>query len=138
MYDDDDTEARTIEAPQTPARQPFAASSPSFIELVQNLQGGVFEQVLDAAMAECAMAVAAQDGPAKVRQKGKLVLTFELEPTSGDDMLDVLHRVEFKHPTIKGWRAEQTGDRHPMFVNRKGALTVVKDEQGKFDFGSAQ
>lgn len=135
MFDEnhDDTQAETAR-PAAHERGPWTPSAPDFLDTLANLQGGRFAEMLTTMLADCAMAVAAQDG--KARQKGKLVVTFELEPTNSDELLDVVHRAEFKHPTLKGWKAEQVGDVHPMFVNRKGALTVVKDEQGRFDFGA--
>ena len=131
MYDTD-TDTDTL--CQHTERGPWTPSEPSFQDTLENLQGGRFVEMLTTMLSDCAMAVAAQDG--KARQKGKLVVTFELAPTSSDELLDVVHRAEFKHPTLKGWKAEQVGDVHPMYVNRKGALTVVKDEQGKLNLGA--
>ena len=63
-----------------------------------------------------------------------MVLTFTFAPTNSEQMLDIEHAVEFKHPTVKGWKAEQVVDTQPMFINRKGALTASPDNQGKFAF----
>lgn len=103
---------------------------PDFVSVIEDLQGGTVEALLTRLMADCAMGTAAVGEP---RRKGKLVLTLQFSATH-EGMLDVEHSVEFKHPTQKGWKAEQVGDVQPMFVNAAGALTIAPDNQRTFTF----
>ena len=111
----------------------YKLTQPDFLETLAQLQGGVVADLASRMLADVAMAVA-ERGDKKA--KGKLILTLDISATNNPQLLDIHHKLEYRHPTVRGSKREDTADEQTMFVNRKGALTPSPDTQGAFDFSN--
>lgn len=109
----------------------YRPTPPDFVETLASLQGGVVADLATRMMADTAMAVAECGDK---RKKGKIVLTIEMAATNNDQLLEITHKLEYKHPTARGNKAEDVTDEQVMFINRVGALSAAPDNQGSFTF----
>ncbi|MDC0726592.1 MULTISPECIES: hypothetical protein [Enterobacteriaceae] len=92
------------------------------------LDGGVFENKLAAALNEVALGVL-NNG-----QKGKVQVTFDLSRLSNsleEKRVTIQHRLSFTKPTPRGKSSEEDTTETPMYVNRGGKLTVLQEDQGQ-------
>lgn len=113
----------------------YTPTPANFLDTIGDLQGGIVADMASRMLADVAMAVA-ERGDRKA--KGKLILTLEISATSNPQLLDIQHKLEYRHPTARGSKREDTADEQTMFVNRKGALSPSPDNQGSFDFTNTE
>lgn len=101
---------------------------PDFLATLGQLQGGTLPDLLTRALADTAMAVAEQsDGTTK----GKIALEFTIARGKGPFTLVLEHKIKYAHPTARGKKMEEAGDRSDVFLNTLGHVSVIPDGQGK-------
>lgn len=92
------------------------------------LDGGVFETKLSAALNEVALGVLNNGS------KGKVQVTFDFSRLSNsvdEKRVGISHKLTFVKPTNRGKIAEEDTTETPMYVNRGGKLTVLQEDQGQ-------
>ncbi|UGS47096.1 hypothetical protein JMT66_05305 [Kosakonia cowanii] len=92
------------------------------------LDGGVFENKVAAALNEVALGVLNNGN------KGKVTLTFDLSRLSNsmeEKLVEIVHKLAFVKPTPRGKSSEEDTTKTPMYVNRGGKLTVLQEDQGQ-------
>lgn len=92
------------------------------------LDGGVFETKLGAALNEVALGVLNNGS------KGKVQVTFDLSRLSNsmdEKRVSIAHKLSFTKPTPRGKTSEEDTTETPMYVNRGGKLSVLQEDQGQ-------
>ncbi|MEN0584474.1 MULTISPECIES: hypothetical protein [Kosakonia] len=92
------------------------------------LDGGVFETKVAAALNEVALGVLNNGN------KGKVTLTFDISRLSNsmeEKRVGIVHKLAFVKPTPRGKSSEEDTTETPMYVNRGGKLTVLQEDQGQ-------
>ena len=102
-----------------------------FADALNELDGGVFEEKLTAAIKEVLLGVAHCDDR---RRKGKLtiVLTAENIGDSGTQVM-LTHRLTSDRPTRRGKTVVEDETATPMFVCKDGRPSIVPEQQLAFD-----
>lgn len=96
--------------------------------LLDDLDAGVFEQRVAAALAEVASAVVHHG------RAGKVVIEFGMERITTTSQIEVTHKVRFEQPTSRGRMIEEAVGETPMHVGTGGVLSIVPIAQGDFGF----
>lgn len=95
----------------------------SVTDILTELDAGVFEQKVSAALADVAMGVV---GTGKV---GKVVVTFDLKQIDASNQVSVKHQVKFSKPTPNGKVDEENTTATPMHVGVRGRLSLFPENQ---------
>ena len=103
----------------------------SFRELLGELNAGVFEQKLNAALSACALNTALYGDKGKT---GEVVIKLALNRIGESSQVAMKHTLEFKKPTTRGFATEKDTTETPLHVGRGGRLTVTPDNQTTFTF----
>lgn len=106
-----------------------------FAELLGELNAGVFEQKLDAALSDCALNTVIYGEKGKA---GKVTITIELARIGESHQVAMKHSLEFRKPTARGFASEKDSTETPLHVGRGGVLTVTPDTQTTFDFDGSK
>ena len=93
-------------------------------ELLSDLDGGVFERQLSAALSQSA--AAAVDN----KKQSEVTIKLVLKPISGTHQVHVEHTLIFKKPTATGKTSEETGQTTTLHVGKYGRLSLVPETQG--------
>jgi hypothetical protein len=96
-------------------------------QTLESLNAGIFMKQIEAVTKQVALGVL-QNG--QKGRKGKV--TIELTLTQlGDDtgMVNVQHKWEYKFPTLRGNKAENSSNITPMCVSPEGELTLYPLQQ---------
>lgn len=99
----------------------IATDVPTFIE---ELEAGMFESQLSAALSETAAAVVDREA----KKGAKVTITFDFEHITGTQQVRIAHTVKFQRPTRFGQRAETCKGASVMHVGKNGRLTVTQPE----------
>jgi hypothetical protein len=94
---------RSVDSAQEPSK-PRTPTSPSFLATLEELQGGTLPAILTRVLADTAMAVAEH---ASGKQKGKILLEFNITRGKGQFQLELSHRIAYAHPTVRGKKTEE-------------------------------
>lgn len=102
-----------------------------FRELLGELNAGVFEEKLDAALSACALNTALYGEKGKV---GEVTIKLTLSRIGESSQVAMKHTLEFRKPTTRGHATEKDTTETPLHVGRGGRLTVTPDTQTTFAF----
>lgn len=118
---------RSVDSAPEPTK-PRGPTAPSFLGTLEELQGGTLPAILTRVLADTAMAVAEH---AAGKQKGKIILEFNIVRGKGPFQLELSHRIAYAHPTVRGKKTEEIADSSEVYINTLGHLSVVPDSQGR-------
>ncbi|POA75377.1 MULTISPECIES: hypothetical protein [Pseudomonas] len=93
-------------------------------EFIGELNAGVFANQIGHALSEVAAGVV-DHGKA-----GVVVLTFNLKRIADSHQVTVNHKLDYKVPTKRGSRSENTALDTPMYVGEGGKLTLFPEAPG--------
>lgn len=112
-------------------------SGTNFAELIGQLNGGVFEQQVNAALSNVAANTCqhGSSGRGKPR-KGRLVLEFTVEQIGESSQVTLSHKLRSEAPKPRGKAIEEHTTETPLHVGRGGALSLFPDAQGALDLGA--
>lgn len=92
-------------------------------EFITDLDAGVFERQVSAALSQAAAACVDNQKQAEVNLK------FLLKPIKGTSQTHVQHTLAYKKPTSTGKIAEDTTQTTTLHVGQYGRLSLVPDNQ---------
>lgn len=95
----------------------------NFIETLEELDAGIFSSKISKALSEVALGVVEQG------KKGKLVITLSMDRIGESSQLQVIHKLNYAKPTLRGSTSEEDTTNTPMHVNKNGSLSVVPESQ---------
>ena len=105
-------------------------SRTNIAELVGHLNGGIFEQQVNAALSDIA-ANACTHG-----KKGKLTLEFTIEQISDSNQVKMTHAFKSVVPKARGKVTEDHTASTPLHVGKGGTLTLFPNEQTRMELGA--
>jgi hypothetical protein len=126
MTTEDAPKLRSVDS--IPESNKHTPTAPSFLTTLEELQGGTLPAILTRVLADTAMAVAEH---ASGKQKGKILLEFNITRGKGQFQLELSHRIAYAHPTVRGKKTEEISDSSEVYINTMGHLSVVPDSQGR-------
>ena len=91
--------------------------------LLGDLDAGVFNQRLEAAMRDTAM------GVVTTGKKGDVTVKFSLERIGDSSQVTCTHSIKFKKPTAKGNATEEATTKTPLHVGTGGVLSLFPESQ---------
>jgi len=91
--------------------------------IFEDLDGGVFVQKVQHAMADVA------NGVTYTRRKGKVTITFDMKCIGESNQIDIQHKITYVKPMIKGKITEEQASNTPVHVGANGVLTLFPDTQ---------
>lgn len=94
-----------------------------FLEMLPELDAGVFAAQVGVAMSEVAQGVVATG------RKGSVTITFNIKQIAESRTVTIDHGISYKEPTPKGSRAEDRVTSTPMHVGANGRLTLFPESQ---------
>lgn len=93
------------------------------LDMLQELDAGLFVRKMSRALSDAALAVVAQDGKAK-----KARVTVEIDITrmaeSGNQVM-LTHKLAYSRPTRRGKVVEEDTTETPMYVSADGAISML-------------
>lgn len=104
---------------------------PSITQTLGEIDAGTLDAQASHALREIARAVRDIDG---TRVKGKLSINLTFERAKGSGQILVTHKLSYQKPTDSGRLSEESNGDTLMYVGAHGALTVLPEAQGRFDF----
>lgn len=106
---------------------------PDLRRTLGELDAGGVESMATHALKDVALSVRDIDD---TRVKGKLVIELTLERAKGGNQLLVGHKVAFAKPTTNGKATEEANGETLMFCADNGQLSVIPENQARFDFAA--
>jgi hypothetical protein len=104
-----------------------ATSTPTDIgEFITDLDAGLFERKLSAALSMTAAAVVDRD------RVGEVSVSFKLKKIPGTCQVHVEHQIKFSRPTEHGKVSEEDTRTTPMHVGKYGKLSLAPENQMSF------
>lgn len=101
-------------------------------EFFANLNAGVFNSTLGAALSAVAGAVVDHG------KKGKVTITLDMAPIGESHQVKITHKLAWSEPTKRGSRSEDNALDTPMFVTEKGLSLFADNPTAQmFDSNSA-
>lgn len=100
-----------------------------FSELLNDLDAGVFDQKVTAAVAEAAL------GVVSTGKKGKVVITLDLKRIGDSNQIELSHALRYVKPTTKGKVTEEDSTATPLHVGPRGDLSLFPVAQQQLAFG---
>lgn len=91
-------------------------------EFLNELNGGAFASQIGFALSEVA------SGVVTFGKAGKLVITLDISQIGDSHMVKVKHKLDFKVPTNRGTRSENTTLDTPMNVGEGGRVTLFQEK----------
>lgn len=125
----------------TPAQPPsapaadLAAPLSSFQAILSDLNGGVFEEQLDRALQDVALGVVLNGSKGR---RGDVTIKLTFARIGESSQVSIAHALSYNRPTKRGKATETYVTETPMYVGRGGKLSLVPDEQTRFDFDDAR
>jgi hypothetical protein len=101
------------------------ANRTDFAALLCDLNAGVFEQQLNAAISDVAANVVTHG------KKGELVLKFSLKQIGTSNQVAMTHSLKFVVPTQRGKIVEDTTTETPLHVSKGGKLSIYPEQQAE-------
>jgi hypothetical protein len=95
----------------------------NIVELVDDLDGGVFGQKIEHALHSVA------EGVIATGRAGKVTLTFDLKQIANSNQVAMKHKLAFIRPTNNGKTAEENTTETPLYVGVRGKLTLFPESQ---------
>lgn len=90
-------------------------------EFINSLNAGVFAQQIGKALSEVAAGVVDHN------KKGSVVITLELSPIGESNQVKINHKLDYKQPTKRGTKREDTALDTPMYVTANGLELFQSD-----------
>jgi hypothetical protein len=101
--------------------------TPDFIgSSIYDLDGSLFADKINAAIAETAFAASINDDK---RKRGRVTIEFGFERVGETSQLQVRHKLTTDRPTRRGKVISQDETLTPMYCNNQGKLTIGPDTQ---------
>lgn len=97
----------------------------SLSEFLPDLNGGVFQEQIEAMLSQIALSVV------ETGKKGKVQLTFDLEQISNSHQVKVAHELKYTQPKKRGSITETDKSETPMHVNAGGMMSFFPENQGQ-------
>ncbi len=97
-------------------------------EFLGELDAGVFMNKLSAALNDVSQGVINNGN------KGKVVITFDIERLSNsveEKRVHIKHQLKYTTPTPRGKVSEEDTTETPMYVGKRGKLTIMQEDQGQ-------
>jgi len=91
-------------------------------EFLDELNGGAFASQIGHALSEVASGVVDHSKP------GKLVITLDFTQVGESHQVKIKHKLEYKVPTKRGGRSENTSQETPMHVGEGGRITLFQEK----------
>jgi hypothetical protein len=113
------------------ARSPTTFPKTDFVELLGELNAGVFVQQINAALSDVALGTALYGDKGKC---GEVTIKLKLQRIGESSQVAMKHTLNFSKPTTRGKASEEATTETPLYVHRGGRLAVMPEEQGKFEF----
>jgi len=111
------------------AQQPIPKTD--FRELLTELNAGIFEQQINAALSDVALGTALHGDKGKT---GEVTIKLKLQRIGESSQVAMKHTLSFSKPTPRGKATEEATTETPLYVCRGGKLSVMPEEQQKFEF----
>lgn len=99
-----------------------------FTSTLQDLDGGVFLEKLSAGVAQAAQGTVHHGEKGR---KGKVIIELTFDRIAESSQVQIAHKITTTIPTPKGKVSEEDTTTTPMYVGKKGALTIAPDNQMK-------
>ena len=98
-------------------------STPTDIaEFLEELNGGAFANQISHALSEVA------EGVVAFSKAGKLVITLDFSQIGEASQVKIKHKLDYKVPTKRGTRSENTSLDTPMHVGTGGRVTLFAEK----------
>ena len=107
-------------------QQPASAAVTDVGEFIAELDGGVFERQLSAALSLSAAACVDN------QKQSEVTIKLVMKPITGTHQVHVGHTLVFKKPTSTGKTSEETNQTTTLHVGKFGKLSLVPDTQMSF------
>lgn len=95
----------------------------NIVELIGDLDAGVFGQKIEHALHSVA------EGVVATGRKGKVVLTFDIKQIANSRQVAMTHKLSFIRPTNNGKTSEENTTETPLHVGVRGKLTLFPETQ---------
>lgn len=103
----------------------------SFSQLLDDLDAGIFDQKVTAAVAEAAL------GVVTTGKKGKVVITLDIKRIGDSNQVEMTHGLRYIKPTNKGKVTEEDTTATPLHVSARGHLSLFPATQQSLNFAAA-
>lgn len=101
----------------------MSKSQQNIVDVIGDLDAGVFAQKMEAALADVAA------GVVQTGKTGKVTITFELKQIATSNQVSVKHKLAYVKPTEKGKASEENTTETPMHVGPRGKLSLYPESQ---------
>lgn len=99
-------------------------------EVLGELNAGVFEQQINAAVSDVALGVVTHGKP------GDVVIKLSIKQIGDSNQVAVTHKLSYVKPTTRGKISEETSADTPMHVGRGGELSLFPNTQTRMELGA--
>lgn len=103
-----------------------AERNTNLVELLGDLNAGVFAQKVERALSDVALGVVTHGDKGK---KGKVTLTFDMVRIGESNQVRLVHSISYDQPTLRGKKTEVDATETPLHVGRGGRLTLMPESQ---------
>jgi hypothetical protein len=94
-------------------------------EFLEELNGGAFANQIGHALSEVA------SGVIDYGKVGKLVITLDFSQIGESSQVKIKHKLDYKVPTKRGTKSENTSLDTPMHVGSGGRVTLFPEKHGQ-------
>ncbi len=98
--------------------------TPTSIEVLNDLDGGVFAEKIGVALSEVALFTCLYGG-----KGGRVTIQIDMARIGDSSQVEMAHTLIYKHATQKGEITEKNTTITPMHVGRGGVLSLVPHDQ---------
>ena len=91
-------------------------------EFFEELNGGAFASQIGHAISEVASGVVDHG------KVGKLTITLDFKQVGDSHQVNIKHKLDYKVPTKRGTRSENTSIETPMYVGTGGKVTLFQEK----------
>ena len=96
---------------------------PTTIQLLEDLDGGVFVQRLDAALRAVALGVTTEG------RDGEVIIKMKIKQIGSSSQVNAVHQIKYIQPTAKGRVVEEATTSTPLHVGKGGRMSLFPDTQ---------
>lgn len=89
------------------------------IDLIEELDAGVFSQKLARALADVAL------GVVTTGKKGRVTIQFDMDQIADSTQVSIDHKLTYAKPTENGKTGEENTTSTPVYVGSGGMLTIL-------------
>lgn len=100
--------------------------APSFVDVFEELDAGILDRKVSAALAQTALAVVNAESR---KQTGKVTLEFEIARIGEGAQVTMSHKLSYARPTLRGKVQETDTTQTLLYVGKGGKLTITPDTQ---------